>query len=249
MGLSKDEQNLEVAMKENEVILQEDDFSTKYEGFDPKSPESYIIFSLMQNVFQEQSLDLAAKIQAQFKSRAGRIDRGVKQAGFWVLYMTSMPSVLVETGFITNPDEEKYLISKAGQDYLASAIFRATRDYINYVDKKSLMSTSINNVSIPVEESTSVPDTSHVDEISFMIQIASSTVKIDLKQGNFKGRSDIVELASETRFRYAIGSFNKFTDAVEYRKEILTLFPDAFVIAVKDNKILPLREALGSKQE
>jgi N-acetylmuramoyl-L-alanine amidase len=249
MGLSKDEQNLEVAMKENEVILQEDDFSTKYEGFDPKSAESYIIFSLMQNVFQEQSLDLAAKIQAQFKSRAGRIDRGVKQAGFWVLYMTSMPSVLVETGFITNPDEEKYLVSKAGQDYLASAIFRAARDYINYVDKKSLISTSINNVTIPVEESTSVPDTSNVDEISFMIQIASSAVKIDLKPGNFKGRSDVIELASETRFRYALGSFNKFTDAVEHRKEILSLFPDAFVIAVKDNKILPLQEALGSKRE
>ncbi len=249
MGLSKDEQNLEVAMKENEVILQEDDFSTKYEGFDPKSPESYIIFSLMQNVFQEQSLDLAAKIQTQFKNRAGRIDRGVKQAGFWVLYMTSMPSVLIETGFITNPDEEKYLISKDGQDYLASAIFRATRDYITYVDKKSLSSTSIDHVIVPVAETTSVPETSPVDEISFMIQIASSTVRIDLKPGNFKGRSDVIELASETRFRYATGSFKKFSDAVEYRKEILSSFPDAFVIAVKDNKIVPLQEARGSKQE
>ncbi len=114
MGPAQDEQNLEVAMKENEVILLEDDFSTKYEGFDPKSPESYIMFTVMQNTFQEQSTLLASSIQSQFKNRAGRIDRGVKQAGFWVLYMTTMPSVLVETGFITNTEEEKYLIFKRG---------------------------------------------------------------------------------------------------------------------------------------
>jgi N-acetylmuramoyl-L-alanine amidase len=154
MGLSKDEQNLEVAMKENEVILLEDDFSSKYEGFDPKSPESYIIFSLMQNVFQEQSLDLATKIQNQFRNRAGRIDRGVKQDGFWVLYMTSMPSVLIETGFITNPDEEKYLASVSGQEYIASAIFRAARDYINEVDKKSYISTGIDQAPV-IEAGTS----------------------------------------------------------------------------------------------
>jgi N-acetylmuramoyl-L-alanine amidase len=137
MGLTKDQKNLEVAMKENEVILLEKDNSTKYEGFDPKSPESYIMFSLMQNIYQEQSTNLASKIQVQFKDRVSRTDRGVKQAGFWVLFMTTMPSVLIETGFITNPTEEKFLNSKQGQDYLASAIFRACRDYINEIDSKS----------------------------------------------------------------------------------------------------------------
>ena len=112
MVLSKDEQNLEVAMKENEVIQLEDDFSAKYEGFDPKSPESYIMFTLMQNIYKEQSTQLASGVQNQFRTRAGRVDRGVKQAGLLVLYMTSMPSILIETGFITNPDEEKYLMSK-----------------------------------------------------------------------------------------------------------------------------------------
>ena len=124
-------------MKENEVILLENDYSTKYEGFDPKSPESYIMFTLMQNIFQEQSTDLASKIQTQYKERINRTDRGVKQAGFWVLFMTTMPSVLTETGFITNPAEEKYLNSKQGQDYIASSIFRACRDYINEIDSKS----------------------------------------------------------------------------------------------------------------
>lgn len=137
MGLSKDQQNLEVAMQENEVILLENDNSTKYEGFDPKSSESYIMFTLMQNVFQEQSKGLASKIQTQFKNRVGRADRGVKQAGFLVLFMTTMPSILIETGFITNPVEEKFLNSKQGQDYLSSAIFRACRDYISEIDRKS----------------------------------------------------------------------------------------------------------------
>jgi N-acetylmuramoyl-L-alanine amidase len=249
MGISKDEQNLQVAMKENEVILQEDDFSTKYEGFDPKSPESYIIFSLMQNVFKEQSLDLAAKIQSQFKSRAGRIDRGVKQAGFWVLYMTSMPSVLIETGFITNPDEEKYLISKSGQEYLASAIFRATRDYIANVDKKSLVSTYADQAEVPDEVNTPDEDAFTPDKALFMVQVASSTVRIELKPGNFKGMDEIVEIPGDDRFRYATGSFTTFPEAAEHRKKVLPLFPDAFVIAVRDNKILPLQEALGSMKE
>lgn len=142
MGVAKDQENLEVAMKENEVILLEDDYSTKYEGFDPKSPESYIMFALMQNIFIEQSTELASKIQNQFRDRAGRVDRGVRQAGFWVLYMTTMPSVLIETGYMTNPEEEKYLVSREGQEYIASAIYRACRDYINQADRKNGISTA-----------------------------------------------------------------------------------------------------------
>ncbi len=137
MGVTKEEENLEVAMKENEVIYLEKDYSTKYEGYDPKSPESFIIFTLTQNVFQSQSIDLASKIQTQYKDRISRFDRGVKQAGFWVLFKTVMPSVLTEIGFISNPTEEKFLISKRGQDYLSSAIFRACRDYIDEIDHKS----------------------------------------------------------------------------------------------------------------
>src|SRR5450759_569725 len=123
MGYAKDQANLEVAMTENSAMLREDDYSTKYEDFDPKSSESYIMFTTVQKVFQKQSEDLASKIQTQFRERVNRFDRDVKQAGFWVLYNTKMPSVLVENGFITNPVEEMYLNSKEGQDYLASAIF------------------------------------------------------------------------------------------------------------------------------
>jgi N-acetylmuramoyl-L-alanine amidase len=247
MGPSKNEQNLEVAMKENEVIMMEDDYSTKYEGFDPKSPESYIIFSLMQNVFQKQSTDFASKIQSQFKNRAGRIDRGVKQDVFWVIYMTSMPSVLVETGFITNPDEEKYLVSKEGQDHLASAIYRAARDYINEIDKKTNISTSVEKEQAAEPDSSDTDTIQVVDELKFMIQIATSTIKKRLVTENFKGITDVVELSSPNLYRYATGSFINYSQAAEYRKKLEVVYPDAFVIAVKNNKILPLQDALNSK--
>jgi N-acetylmuramoyl-L-alanine amidase len=248
MGLSKDEQNLEVAMKENEVILLEDNFSTKYEGFDPKSPESYIIFSLMQNVFQEQSTGFASKIQNQFKNRAGRIDRCVKQDGFWVLYMTSMPSVLIETGFITNPDEEKYLISNEGQDYLASAIYRALRDYITEVDKKSRIQTSMNAKPVTITDSSTSEKTPGNEELLFMIQVASSAAKKEVRPENFRGIKEVIEISAGDRFRYATGSFVNYSSAVEYRKTIEAVYPDAFIIAIKSNKILPLQDALNFKK-
>jgi N-acetylmuramoyl-L-alanine amidase len=247
MGPAQDEQNLEVAMKENEVILLEDDFSTKYEAFDPKSPESYIMFTLMQNTFREQSTLLASSIQSQLKNRAGRTDRGVKQAGFWVLYMTTMPSVLVETGFITNTDEEKYLVSKEGQDYIASAIYRATRDYINEIDKKTNISTSDEKEQV-LEPDSSITEKNPVDnELKFMIQIATSAEKKALVPENFKGIKEVVELSSQNLFRYATGSFVNYSQAAEQRKKLEVIYPDAFVIAVKNNKILPLQDALNSK--
>lgn len=129
MGVHKTKSNLDVAKRENSVILLEEDYKERYEGFDPKSPESHILFELYQNAHVENSLRLAASIESQFKNRAGRRSRGVKQAGFWVLWRTTMPSVLVETGYLTNPSEEKDLNDEVKQSYLASAIFRAVRDY------------------------------------------------------------------------------------------------------------------------
>ena len=134
MGLHKTEANLEIAKRENSVILLEEDNEEKYEGFDPNDVESYILFSLVQNAYLDNSLNLAEKIEEQFEERVGRYSRGVKQAGFQVLYQTSLPSVLVEVGFLTNSSEEKYLNSALGQTYLASGIFRAFRDYKNEIE-------------------------------------------------------------------------------------------------------------------
>jgi N-acetylmuramoyl-L-alanine amidase len=129
MGLHKDKENFDVAKRENSVILMDQNYEERYEGFDPKSPESYILFSLNQTAYQENSLKFAQKVEEQFKTRVGRSSRGVKQAGFMVLWKTTMPSVLIETGFLSNSKEEMFLASDNGQDLIASAIYRAFKEY------------------------------------------------------------------------------------------------------------------------
>jgi len=138
MGLHKNDANLAVAKRENSVILQEDNYSSKYDGFDPNDPESNIIFSLFQNAYSDQSLLLAASIEDEFKTSIKRFDRGVKQAGFLVLWKTAMPSVLTELGFISNPEEEQYLKSDAGQTELAISIYNAFAKYKSQYDNSSV---------------------------------------------------------------------------------------------------------------
>jgi N-acetylmuramoyl-L-alanine amidase len=133
MGLHKDENNLAIAQRENSVILMDENYTERYEGFD-NSPESYILFTLTQSAFQESSLKFASRVESQFKSRVGRTSRGVKQAGFVVLWRTTMPSVLIETGFLTNSTEEKFLAGEDGQDLIASGIYRAFKDYKSDVE-------------------------------------------------------------------------------------------------------------------
>ncbi|MFI5149100.1 MAG: N-acetylmuramoyl-L-alanine amidase [Bacteroidia bacterium] len=134
MGPSKDAGNLEITKRENKSILLEDDYKKNYDGFDPTSDEANILFTMYQNVFRNQSLSLASKIQECYKQKAGRNDKGVQQAGFLVLWKTAMPSLLTEIGFLTNHKEEKFLGSEKGQSFMASSIFRAFRLYKNEVE-------------------------------------------------------------------------------------------------------------------
>ncbi|MFH1000850.1 MAG: N-acetylmuramoyl-L-alanine amidase [Bacteroidota bacterium] len=115
MGMHKSEENLQVAMLENSAILLEDDYKTNYEGFDPSSIESHIIFNFFQNSFQSQNLDIASELQSEFKQNTAVVDRGVKEAGFWVLYKTAMPGILIELGFLSNSVDEAYLKSEKGR--------------------------------------------------------------------------------------------------------------------------------------
>lgn len=133
VGVHKNDAQLQFMMRENASILLEKDYKDKYEGFDPKSPDSYIIFKLRQHGFLKQSLELAKHIEHEFAHHAKRNSRGVKQAGFMVLWQTTMPAVLVEAGFITNAQEEKFLQSNEGQEYLASAVHRAVGKYYDAV--------------------------------------------------------------------------------------------------------------------
>lgn len=134
MGLDKSEGNFNIAKRENSVILYEENAEERYEGFDPNSPESEILLSLTQSAYIENSLYLASKVEEQFGQRAGRNSRGVRQAPFWVLWRTTMPSILVEIGYLTNPKEEKELNDGTVQANIASGIFRAFRDYKNEIE-------------------------------------------------------------------------------------------------------------------
>ena len=129
LGYHRSKENLELAKKENAVILLEDDYNTRYEGFDPNSPESYIMFELIQDEYLEQSVLFASAIQNQFKTNVKRVDRSVKQAGFLVLRRTTMPSVLIEAGFISHSAERNFLLTENGRMQIANAIFNAFSEY------------------------------------------------------------------------------------------------------------------------
>lgn len=134
MGTKNEGRNFEVAKRENSVILLEDNYEEIYQGFDPSAPEVNIMFSIQQEAFQENSILLAQNVENQFAKRAGRKSRGVKQSSLWVLWNTAMPSVLIEIGYLTNPKEERELATDKVQDYIASAIFRAIRDYFELLE-------------------------------------------------------------------------------------------------------------------
>ena len=135
MGLHKSEANLAVAQLENASILLEDDYHVQYEGFDPKSPEGYIFFSMLQNAYLDQ-LVLASNVQKHLKEKVNLFNRGVKQAGFWVLYKTTMPSILIETAFISNTIDERLLVSEDGQQKISNSIYQAVKDYKHAVENE-----------------------------------------------------------------------------------------------------------------
>lgn len=254
MGLHKTKGNLEVAKKENSVIVLEENYNVTYEGFDPNSAESYIIFSLMQNAFLDQSLELASYIQYQFREKAKRKDRGVKQAGFLVLWNTTMPSVLIETGFISNPEEEKYLMSDQGQSYIASAIYRAVKKYFNnYDDDEDIVSTSkqtnseniaqnSNDNKLTEPTSTSAPE--DINKVVFRIQVLSSSRKLNRDTDLYNNYTDIYEYQENNLFKYAVGNYKNLVDAKEMQKEIKEGYPGAFIIAFRNGNKISLAEAL-----
>jgi N-acetylmuramoyl-L-alanine amidase len=248
MGINKDAGNLEVAKKENSVITLEENYETKYEGFDPNSADSYIIFSIVQKTYQEHSLLFADMVQTEFETRAKRVNRGVKQSGFWVLWRTTMPSVLVETGFLTHPDEEKYLGSEEGQDYLASAIFRAFKMYKESIENKS----HFENLAIQAEaESKNIELQSLIEDnlikdkgLYFKVQVVTSKNPIKLDDPYFKNYKFAEEFKTGKLFKYAIGNSPSYKEIIEFAKTAKADFPDSFIIAVKNDQIISLRDAL-----
>ncbi|MEA3462648.1 MAG: N-acetylmuramoyl-L-alanine amidase [Bacteroidota bacterium] len=245
LGQHRSDENFEVAKRENEVILLEDDWDTRYEGFDPTSTESHIMFSLMQNTYFNQSIQFGNYVQDQFRDRAGRKDLGVRRQGLLVLAQTSMPGVLVETGFISNPEEEKYLLSEYGQDIIASAIFRGFREYKEEIDRKNNLTVVVTEEAIArTEDHSESTDPKSPDQIIFSIQLASSKNKIDTDPSSFKGYEQVMVIQDGRWFKYMVEKEINYHNALERCKSIKKDFPDAFVVASRDGKIVPLNKAL-----
>ena len=249
LGESKAEENFEVAKKENSVILLEEDYNTRYEGFDPNSPESYILLAVMQRAHLKNSIQMAQYIQNNIKIKTNLYDRSVKQAGFLVLAKTAMPSVLVEIGFISNPDEEKYLNSEKGQYEIAESIFEAFKQYKIYVDNHTLPSLAKNYINENNSNSKDIDTiknnkkyTKNNDIIEYKIQILASKTPISPKHKIFKEFDNIEEIYFNGFYKYTINSDTNYTNTLNNLKEIRKKIPDAFIIATKNGKIIPLNE-------
>lgn len=252
LGQHRADENFDVAVRENSVILLEEDYETIYEGFDPRSTESYIMFSLMQKTYFRQSIELGDFIQDQFRERARRYDLGVREQGLYVLAQTAMPGVLVETGFISNPDEEKYLITEYGQDIIASAIYRGFRAYKEEIERRSNFTAIVREDQEPSQvselgggqERTATEAAIPSDQIIFSIQVASSKNKIDPDPSYFKGYKGVRVLEDGRWFKYLIGAESDYHRALEYCDQVKSDFPDAFVVASENGALVPLSDAL-----
>ncbi|MDF9830280.1 N-acetylmuramoyl-L-alanine amidase [Parabacteroides sp. PF5-6] len=243
MGLARTDENLQVAMRENAAILLEDDYMQKYEGFDPKSSESYIIFEFMQNKHIEQSISLASEIQKGFVA-CKRSDRGVRQAGFLVLRKTSMPSVLVELGFISNKEEERYMKSAEGQNNLAKAISNAFTGYKREYDRKQGRQVAAPVAATAKETApkslgstqTATAATATKGVVVYKVQILASNKKLGVKAKELKGYSSENYYTENGMYKYTHGETTSLAEIKKIRQQVLKDFKDAFIISFKDGK-------------
>ncbi|MDR0824080.1 MAG: N-acetylmuramoyl-L-alanine amidase [Prevotella sp.] len=255
LGLARSEENLEVAKRENSVILLEDDYSTKYEGFDPNSPESSIIFEFMTNKFMEQSLEFASFVQSDMKDVAGRVDRGVFQAGFLVLRKISAPSVLIELGFVSNPDEARFLYSKAGQQSMAVAIYSGFKKYKRNFDKKQgklvIDANDKNNKNdslavikdkkdkaVAASKTPAIPAVTDAKDgqIEYRVQFYISPNILPDNSPAFKGLSPVSYYKDGNNYKYTYGSTTDMGQIAKTLKDVRLEFKDAFIVKFKDGK-------------
>lgn len=248
MGMSKLKANMDVAMRENSAIYLEDNYQQKYDGFDPKSAESYIVFSLMQNTYLNQSLQIAEEVESEFSNRANRKSRGVKQAPFYVISRTNMPSILVECGFLTNPKEEEFLHSDLGQDYIASAIFRAFRSYKQNIE---ISAAAVNEKSIDVVDTLKkevvVQKTNKIkNDLNLLYKIQIGTfLRSMLNNKQFTDLNAEEEKINGT-FKYFVDAGNSKIEADRLKINLRNLgFKGAFIVAFLDGKQISTKEALN----
>ena len=278
LGVSRSKENMEVAMLENSVIKLEEDYETKYEGFDPNSIDSYIMFEFMKDQYTDRSITCADYIQTKMINTSKRNDRGVRQAGFLVLRATAMPSVLVELGFISNKEEEKYLNNNDNQVKLATAIFNGIKEYKHELDKKSGGSVNSEELGVRSEELKAdakveikkeeienkevekkdievkeeiTPNSSLLtpnSEYEFYIQYLVSKNNYKADNAVFKGHAPTKILNENNLFKYLVGPYDVNT-IFNKRNEITKSFPDAFIVAYKEGKKVSTPEAIQEAKE
>ena len=277
LGLAKSDANLAVAQRENSVILYESDYKTRYAGFNPNSAESYIIFEFMQDKYMEQSVHLASLIQKQFRHTCKRVDRGVHQAGFLVLKASAMPSILVELGFISTPEEERYLNSEEGTGTLAKGIYRA---FLTYKKEHEIRLTGVSRTIIPDDEEMSenelaaqqpkeekpdsAPDQTELvaqakpqqrpitvesatnsGEITFKIQILTSSSPLTKNDKRLKGLKDVDYYKEKGLYKYTYGASTDYNKVLRNKRAITDKFKDAFIIAFRDGEKMNINAAIA----
>ena len=277
LGLAKSDANLAVAQRENSVILYESDYKTRYAGFNPNSAESYIIFEFMQDKYMQQSVHLASLIQKQFRHTCKRVDRGVHQAGFLVLKASAMPSILVELGFISTPEEERYLNSEEGTGTLAKGIYRA---FLTYKKEHEIRLTGVSRTIIPDDEEMSenelaaqqpkeekpdsAPDQTELvaqakpqqrpitvesatnsGEITFKIQILTSSSPLTKNDKRLKGLKDVDYYKEKGLYKYTYGASTDYNKVLRNKRAITDKFKDAFIIAFRDGEKMNINAAIA----
>lgn len=256
LGLHRSADNLEVAQRENSVMTLDDNFEEIYEGFDPNSAESYIIFEFSQNLHMAQSVRLADEIQNRLITEAGRADRGVRQAGFWVLRATGMPSVLIELDFICNPEQEKFLDSSDGKEKMADAIAGALSKYIASTigittpnieknakaENSAEVTSKAKTVEATKDESidsteTTLPETKvQSSEKVYKIQFLTSSKKLKESAPELRGMKNVDFYMDNNVYKYTCGSYANKNEAQNELKNVRKTFKEAFVIALCDGK-------------
>ena len=239
MGVGNTQRNFEVAKAENEVIFLEDNYQDKYSGFNPNSPESLLGISVVTEEYTDQSILLASLIENNFADMYQRKSRGVKQASLWVIHQTAMPSVLIETGFVTNKAEGAYLNSSKGQTQIATAISKAILEY-----RDQLGGTYIAEYALTDQISEQI-DTLPDNSIVYKIQIAASSRALETKPYNFNGLDHVTREKEGNLYKYFYGATSNYNLTKDLEDEVKRKgYTSSFVVAFKDGKKISLTEAL-----
>ena len=275
LGMHRASDNFDVAKRENSVILIEKDYKQHYEGFDPSSSESYIMFEFLQDKNMAQSVELAKMVQKRTCAAAARPNKGVKQAGFLVLRETSMPSCLIELGFISTPSEEQFLNSDEGIANMGRGIYQAFCDYLSKYDKSFTVpfkpelsrqeldekpqpaveetreerkeETKEERKTAPAEKPANQEEKQKVNQDEapvFKVQILTSNVKLKSGSRQLKGQEDADFYKDGNIYKYTVGASTNYNEIYRLRKQLLSKFPEAFIIAFKHGQRMDVQQAI-----